>query len=1244
MSSRARIRAQEEDDDAELSRVLSIHPPVNSNPKQWLRDENGDLDWTFTVETARTWSHDALLTHIYENAFSIPPRDYNPSAPFVYIKFHNGETVTLPHGYRLPLAFVAKYCWEMTLSKLKDEKAWKKERTGIFHLARLCENLLQRARAKAFTGGMEKGWRCEMFDRLLARFYKQRTRNDPQGIKEFVAKFGMKEYDRDVLKHDWKRWCMRGITGIKMQEEEVINGLTIEGLRKTLKKGQDGVWSIDDQPLTYVNSEEGDSWSTTSELTDFDMDEADVHEVDARGEVIAPGGKNGTIPVNPSTVGSTDEIIPKRERDSEEEEEARLLKRVRVEGGIPESHHRYRFNHIYPLSRTLAAMQKNPIWSRDTESLSAPVASAPVASGSWTGPTSNLTLMESASTAGPSSQRLASQSGTRESDDEIVILPGPPKSKSVERRSASVKSQQKSKMIERSGSELSISALAKKPPKPRQTRAAQIAGVATVNEYIDEGKPLPSGSSPSQQSTNKWQALPPPTSSKPWYRGKASAALSKKNASAGPPTSSNKSKSSPPTSAPVQVSDSSLFQAQNPNPADPNDSRDDGTAAGAANSSVGPENSQGLTLLPPPAPVSSSQLPTTPNSSTAAGAVSSSQNFGPSSASPLPPSLSTPQNTTKDTVTAGPVPTPTLIVTSPNSIPTEPMQQPQPEGSKSNTQPPSNSPKPSVPPPAHPPSKISDTSAIPTTVAPRSSSSSSSITSIPVKPLSAVFDPLPTWRATLEQPPLVEPPSMQRQRTPTVIPTPAPPPPPPSVVAPVAQNDKPSDVTAKALELLVNLIDAKQVLGDKLPASTCASSFASGSAASSYSSLRQGASQGEGQEALEARFQDLDGRITAVKEELQGLHDRLLSFENQAREQRTASGKGKERESMDVIGGQLGCGESGKEPGDVEMGGPEPGTAEVVVNSASQAYQGGTPSVDGTRQAGVPLTPGSPPGPLSLSRQGTTGEMQPTDNQSGIGSEADTESTTVNNNNTMTSLASMIPKDDVADVRTREMSSNLSLFVDNLVSAKMLALMEGMAKSKVKDLVGSSTTLSLDIEQCDRNVSPTAMVPPHPPPPPAPSADPFIIANLVDELRALKGEMRDKERRERQEMEEMRRLHVAEVDALRRRLSYLESQTRYFETQQAQAQSSHGHGGAGGHHGHGQGHSLNHGHASGSGSGMANHRSSSTHSEDRRKDGATTPSTVSERSYAFTRPEPDELPLPIKSQRKNLSFPRPNYG
>jgi len=202
MSIKAKAKALADDiEDSEVASLLEPGSPP-SNPAQWLSDKNGDLDWDYTARTVREWSTDELISHLWKSAFSIPAREYNPSAPFVWVQHDSGERIALPHGYRLPLMFVAKYCWEVTFRRIGNEDTWKKTRFNIFHLSRLCQNLFRRAKAKKeLRGGMEKGWRCLMFDRLLARFYKHWSRNDPVGGKKFLVEHSWKEYDRDVLKH-----------------------------------------------------------------------------------------------------------------------------------------------------------------------------------------------------------------------------------------------------------------------------------------------------------------------------------------------------------------------------------------------------------------------------------------------------------------------------------------------------------------------------------------------------------------------------------------------------------------------------------------------------------------------------------------------------------------------------------------------------------------------------------------------------------------------------------------------------------------------------------------------------------------------------------------------------------------------------------------------------------------------------------------------------------------------------------
>lgn len=206
MSSRVKFKAPIDGDPSYDAEVM------DDDDERWVRNPSGDLDWEYTARTLKRLSPDALIEYLVNNAITVPARDYNPSAPFVHIKFaasqggnDEGEvavtTVSLPHGYRLPLMFVTKYMWATALRTLPSEKEWKGVRGNIIHLCRLCENLFRRAHAKALQGGMEKGWRCIMFDRLLARFYKHWDKSNPSAIIGFAKTHGLKEYDRDVLKH-----------------------------------------------------------------------------------------------------------------------------------------------------------------------------------------------------------------------------------------------------------------------------------------------------------------------------------------------------------------------------------------------------------------------------------------------------------------------------------------------------------------------------------------------------------------------------------------------------------------------------------------------------------------------------------------------------------------------------------------------------------------------------------------------------------------------------------------------------------------------------------------------------------------------------------------------------------------------------------------------------------------------------------------------------------------------------------
>jgi hypothetical protein len=191
---RAAVPLKTDDSESELMIV---------SPKGSATDSDYELDWSYTARCAKEWSGDELLSHLCSKAFTIPSRDYNPSAPFVYVKTEDGVTTVLPHGYRIPLMFVAKYQWETTTRtlSLQNRQRWEAVRDEIFHLSRLCHILFSKARAKADSGGMEKGWRCVMFDRVLTRFYKGWPVSSPAKLEAFISHFGSKEYERDVLKY-----------------------------------------------------------------------------------------------------------------------------------------------------------------------------------------------------------------------------------------------------------------------------------------------------------------------------------------------------------------------------------------------------------------------------------------------------------------------------------------------------------------------------------------------------------------------------------------------------------------------------------------------------------------------------------------------------------------------------------------------------------------------------------------------------------------------------------------------------------------------------------------------------------------------------------------------------------------------------------------------------------------------------------------------------------------------------------
>ena len=128
-------------------------------------------------------------------------------------------------------------------------------------------------------------------------------------------------------------------------------------------------------------------------------------------------------------------------------------------------------------------------------------------------------------------------------------------------------------------------------------------------------------------------------------------------------------------------------------------------------------------------------------------------------------------------------------------------------------------------------------------------------------------------------------------------------------------------------------------------------------------------------------------------------------------------------------------------------------------------------------------------------------------------------------------------------------TSNLSAMVDNLVSTKMLSMMQSLVKSSVggnsngkAKLVEPSTSTNTESDS-DLICRPSPSSSSHSISAASHSIDAndSLMSSLLEELKTMKEEARCREQSEKEDLLAMRQLHSAEVDALRRRLSYLES-------------------------------------------------------------------------------------------------------
>ncbi|KIK56484.1 hypothetical protein GYMLUDRAFT_61934 [Collybiopsis luxurians FD-317 M1] len=211
--------------------------------------------------TPEDWTSSKIISHLITNSFSIPPRAPSKSVNSVFtVTSANGQTTTLPIGYRVPLLFFGKFQWlslKVVLTAASRETEWSEYKFSILHVCRLCTALLSSAQEYVrvanddeISMGMDRKWRCPTFDRALARFRLKWFLSNPAQVQEFWETYQEEEYKKDILKFDWRRWAIKGHKGFELTEHEITNGISAENFMRGLKlAGGEWQWETNDNPL-----------------------------------------------------------------------------------------------------------------------------------------------------------------------------------------------------------------------------------------------------------------------------------------------------------------------------------------------------------------------------------------------------------------------------------------------------------------------------------------------------------------------------------------------------------------------------------------------------------------------------------------------------------------------------------------------------------------------------------------------------------------------------------------------------------------------------------------------------------------------------------------------------------------------------------------------------------------------------------------------------------------------------------
>ncbi|KAJ7119371.1 hypothetical protein C8R43DRAFT_86540 [Mycena crocata] len=177
------------------------------------------------------WQDIEIIRFLTANVLTIPAQTHS-SGQWVHVLCADGVTVVLPRSYRLPLLWVAKYQWRslelvLTAREAIRQREWDDAKYEILHIARLCAELVNAARVSAGKG-IDRAWRCGLFDRALLRYWHEWLLMRDEFVRHFWYEFGESDFEADVLKRTWAQWVLKDHKGFSLTREEVARGISRE--------------------------------------------------------------------------------------------------------------------------------------------------------------------------------------------------------------------------------------------------------------------------------------------------------------------------------------------------------------------------------------------------------------------------------------------------------------------------------------------------------------------------------------------------------------------------------------------------------------------------------------------------------------------------------------------------------------------------------------------------------------------------------------------------------------------------------------------------------------------------------------------------------------------------------------------------------------------------------------------------------------------------------------------------------